>query len=782
MPRAGSGPFGAQLKALREAASFTQEELAAVAGLSVHAVSALERGERRRPQLETLRALCAALDLTDAVRDDLLAAARVSVTAAGTPKRIPPPLPLTALVGRDADLRILRRWLADPAIRFVTLVGPGGVGKTRLALQLAHTIAAEGPTGVVFVSLAAIRDCAFVAAAIGEALGLADVTALDLPRRARAACEERPTMLVLDNFEHLLDAAPLVAELLATVPALRVLVTSRASLRLRGEREYVVGPLALHAAADTMKPDDLARLPAVRLFLDRVADVRPDFELTSANAPTIAAICRRLDALPLALELAARWMNVLSARDLLTRLDTDVLRSAEGARDLPERQRTMNATVAWSYQLLEPGEQRAFRRFGVLPGLFPIDAAADVLAGAVDGSETVAAAIRMAATLIDKSLLVRAEMSAVPTCPVYYMLETVRAYAALALTAAGERDDAMEGLVRYCAREAALAAEELVGPAQGEWLDRVHEDIGSYRAVLAWLLARGRAVEAGDMASSLMFFWVVRGQAEGLRWYEQALSQPSLPAATECRLLIGAAMMCFDQGDLTRARSCITRALDLARAGAGPLETARAEDLAARVHHALGNFDAARESFNRAIDKFRALSVQWGVGSARTGLARVFVATGDADHAERMLDEAAPALEHAGPWFVSRALYVRAIMAVQRGAASEAMALVRDSLTLVTDLRDKYGLAFTLVPLATAAVLKGDDVWAAQILGARDVISERTGATIVLKMVHDLHAQAERDVRARLDADQWSAAYTAGRKASIDSLLAGIDARLGESL
>jgi predicted ATPase/DNA-binding XRE family transcriptional regulator len=782
MPRSGSGPFGARLKALREAANFTQGELATVAGLSVHAVSALERGERRRPQLETVRALCAALDLTGVVRDDLLAAARVPVTAAGAAKPIPPPLPLTPLVGRDADLRILQRWLGEPATRFVTLVGPGGVGKTRLALQLAHAIAAQGSPAVVFVSLAAIRDCAFVAAAIGEALGLADVTALDLPRRARAACQERPTMLVLDNFEHLLDAAPLVAELLTTVATLRVLVTSRASLRLRGEREYVVGPLALDAAADTMKPDDLARSPAVRLFLERVADVRPDFELTAANAPTIAAICRRLDALPLALELAARWMNVLSARDLLTRLDTDVLRSAEGARDLPERQRTMNATVAWSYQLLEPGEQRAFRRFGALPGLFPIDAAAEVLAGAVDGSDTVAEAIRMAAALIDKSLLARADVCAVSTCPLYYMLETVRAYAALVLSAAGERDDAMEGLVRYCARQAALAAEELFGPAQVEWLDRVHEDIGSYRAVLAWLLARGRAVEAGDIASSLMFFWVVRGQAEGLRWYEQALSLPSLPAATECRVLIGAAMMCFDQGDLTRARSCIMRALDLARAGAGLLETARAEDLAARVHHAFGNFDDARESFNDAIDKFRALSVQWGIGSALTGLARVLVATGDAADAERMLDEAAPALENAGPWFVSRALYVRAIMAAQRGAASEAMALVRDSLTLVTDLQDKYGLAFTLVPLATAAILKGDDVWAAQILGARDVISERTGATIVLKMVHDLHVQAERDVRTRLGADRWSAAYTAGRKASIDSLLAEIDARIGESL
>jgi predicted ATPase/DNA-binding XRE family transcriptional regulator len=782
MPRAASRPFGLQLKALREAAGFTQEELATVADLSVHAVSALERGERRRPQLNTVRALCAALDLTSAVRDDLLAAARVHVGAAGEPRSVPPPLPLTTLVGRDADLRALRRWLGDPATRLVTLVGPGGVGKTRLALQLAHVLAAERAGGVVFVSLAAVRDSAFVAAAIGEAFGLADGSAVDLPRRVRAACEEQPMMLVLDNFEHLLDAAPLVAELLTTVPVLRALVTSRASLRLRGEREYVVGPLALSGSTDAMTPEDLARSPAVQLFLDRVADVRPDFSLTAVNAPTIAAICRRLDALPLALELAARWMKVLSAEDLLRRLDTDVVRSADGGRDLPERQRTMNATVEWSYQLLEPNEQRAFRRFGALPGLFPIDAAADVLAGGVDRSDTSDEAIRMAATLIDKNLLVRAETSSTSPAPLYYMLETVRAYAALALSAEGERDDAIEGLVRYCRREAACAADELVGPAQCEWLDHVHDDIESYRAVLAWLLARDRAVEAGDIASSLLFFWVVRSQAEGLRWYEQVLSLPALPRATECRVLVGAAMLCFDQGDLLRARMQVTRALELARAGVDLLDTARAEDLAARVHHACGNFDDAQTLFNSAIGRFKAVSAHWGVASALIGLARVFVAAGDADRAGHLLDEAAPGLDSAGPWFVSRALYVRAIMAVQRGAAREAVALVRDSLTLVRDLRDKYAFAFTLVPLATAACLQGDDRWAAQILGARDVISERTGATIVLKMVHDLHAQAERDVRARLGEEQWSVAYAAGRKTSIDLLLAQIDKRVGESL
>jgi predicted ATPase len=226
---------------------------------------------------------------------------------------------------------------------------------------------------VVFVPLAAIWTPPFVASAIAEALGLSDVTPLDLPRRARVACADQPTLLVLDNFEQVLDAAPLVADLLTSVVSLRVMATSRASLRLRGEREYSVGPLALNA--DAMSPADLARSPAVRLFVERVRDVRPEFHLTTVNGPTVAAICRRLDALPLALELAAPWLKVLTAEDLLNRLAHDVLLSTVVPRDLPERQQTMNATVAWSYQLLAPDERRAFRRLGALAGRFSIEAA-----------------------------------------------------------------------------------------------------------------------------------------------------------------------------------------------------------------------------------------------------------------------------------------------------------------------------------------------------------------------------------------------------------------------
>ena len=777
MKPSAPGSFGAQLKALRQAAGYTQEELATIAGLSVHGVSALERGGRRRPHVETVRALSSALDLTGAAREALLRSARPPADHAAVDELsgYPPPLPLTTLLGRDADLETLRQWLSDPLVRLITLTGPGGAGKTRLAIEIAHAIAAKRSTRVTFVPLGATRNPAFVASVIAEALGLSDVLAIDLPMRARGACGDRPTLLVLDNFEQVLDAAPLIGDLLASVASLRVLVTSRASLRVRGEREYPVGPLELRAGSEVLSPDDLAHAPAVRLFLERVRDVQPDFQLTSENVPTVAAICRRLDALPLALELAAPWMKVLTVEDLLRRLERDVLLSTAGPRDLPERQQTINATVAWSYQLLGPTEQRAFRRFGALPARFPIDAAAAVLADSGAPPRGSDEALSVAAMLIDKSLLLRAETS-VATRPMYRMLETVRAYAALELTAAGERDDALEGLASYCIGEASRAAKGLMGPAQVEWLDRVRDDLESYRVTLAWLIERGRPADAADIAWALKYFWLIRGHSfEGVQWYEQILTLPSLPAGAEAKALLGAAGMWWTQGGLERARTALARALVLAHS-VGDMETvANAEHVSGHVEHALGNVNAAREMFVRSIERFRALAIPSGTGNALSGMAVLALATGDAGQAERLLDEATSVLRDAGPWFMTWALYVRAILAVRRNNPDEAISLMRESLTRIRELNDKFAFVYALVPLAAAAVLKGDKAWVARILGARDAVTERTGVTVSDKSVQDLRNQAEREARTHLGPVRWAAAYAAGRTSAIDALLRDID-------
>jgi len=780
MPVDAPKSFKAHLKALREASGYTQEELATISGLSVHAVSALERGERRRPHLETVRALAAALDLTDAARDALLRSARQSDSSAAVDELSGGSLPvaLAPLLGRETEMETLQRWLADPSERLITLVGPGGVGKTRLALESARVVAQHGSIRVVLVLLAAVRDPAFVRSAIAEALGLTDVAALDLPKSARVACSDRPTLLVLDNFEQVLGAAPLVADLLTSVASLRLLVTSRAPLRVRGERECAVGPLELGAGAQAMAPADLARVPAVRLFLERVRDVQPDFRLTPENGPAVTAICRRLDALPLALELAAPWLKVLTVEELLHRLERGLLPSTFGARDLPERQQTMNATVAWSYQLLDPDDQRAFRRFGSLPGVFPIEAAAAVLTHErrPSGRDD---ALRAAAGLIDKSLLQRADVSITATGPLYEMLETVRAFAAAELSATGERDDALEGLVGYCADEATLAAEGLIGPAQVEWLDRVRESLDNYRRALSWVIEHGRPASASDIAWGLMFFWLIRGHAaEGLRWYEGILQLPSLPPAVETRAHLGAAVMRYAQGEHARSRSGAIRALALARRVGDIGMVAEAEHLLGYVEYALGDMNAARRRFALSVEAFRTKANPWGAGHALTGLAAIALATGDPREAERLLDEAASALRQAGPWFSSLGLYLRAILAVRRGNPDRAIALVRVSLTRIRELHDRFAFIYVLVPLAIAAGLKADHAWTARILGLRAALIERTGVAVIDEPVHDLHEQAEREARARLGPDRWAAAYAAGRRSSIDALLNEIDAVL----
>ena len=430
---------------------------------------------------------------------------------------------------------------------------------------------------------------------------------------------------------------------------------------------------------------------------------------------------------------------------------------------------------------ITPNEQRVFRRLGALPGRFPIEAAAAVLAGRHAASASSDEALAAVAVLIEKSLLLRAE-TAVATRPLYQMLETVRAYAALELNAEGERDEALEGLARYCTGEASLAAEGLVGPAQAEWLDRVRDDLENYRGALTWLIERGRSAEASEIAWELKFFWGIRGHAaEGLRWYEQTLNLLPLPPAAESRALIGAAIMWYTQGELVRARDGLTRALALAQLpGDMEMVVAEAENMFGHVEHAVGNVDAARDRFTRSAEGFKALAIPWGIGNALTGMAGVALATGDVGQAERLLDEATSVLRHAGPWFLSMALYVRAVLAVRRGSPDQAIALVRESLTHIRELHDKFAFVHALVPLAAAAVLKGDDAWAARILGAQDAVTERTGATVVDKSVHDLRERAEVEVRARLDPNRWAGAYAAGRRATIDSLLEDIDKHFGK--
>lgn len=770
------GSFGAQLKALRETAGFTQEELATIAGLSVHAISALERGQRRRPHLDTVRALSAALDLTGAAREALLASARAPVAEGAVAELTANPLPFapTILVGRRDDLRTLLLWFADAGIRLVTLTGPGGVGKTRLALELARTIAEEQTTRVVFVPLATARNTATVGSALSEALGLAQTAPERLPARARTALDKSPTLLVLDNFEHILEAAPLVADLLTVAPSLRMVVTSRARLRVRGEHEFVVRPLAIDHDADPASPATLVRSsPAVQLFVERIRDVQPEFRLTAANGRAVTAICRRLDALPLALELVAPWLKVLSVEDLLRRLEQDLLFSSVSRRDLPERQRTITATVEWSYQSLDNHQQRVFRHLAVLRGPFPIEAVVAVTGDDDRPAVPVDAALLAVADLLDKSLVVRGESTDTSRI-LYRTLETVRAFAARELDAAGERPPAADRLACYCRQQARAAASELPGLHQAEWLDRVRDDLDNYREALTWLVGREQADAAGDIACGLLWFWVIRGHVlEGQGWYQQILSLPSRSPTTEMRVLLASSVTQYSAGALDAARTSLSRSRTLAAQLDDAAALLEIDCVCGHVEHLAGNVDQAREFFARSARIPGPPA--WRMGSALTGLAWVALDTGHAEDAERWLVEATAALHNAGSWFMLLVEFLRATLAVRRGDADHAISLARTSLSRIRLLRDQFAFLYAVEPLAGAAALKGKDAWVARILGARAAVADLTDAAVVGDYLHNRLATIERDAKARLGLDRWTRAYAAGRTMSIDALSRDID-------
>ena len=401
-------PFGMRLRRLREAAGLTQEQLAWRAGLSAKAISLLERGERKRPYPHTIRSLADALELSEEERATLLAVMpqRYKAAVPAAPVTVPDsalPTPSTSLVGRERELREIRAFLRE--VRLLTLTGTGGVGKTRLAVQAARDAAGLFPDGTVFVSLAPLGDSGFVVPTVAQSLGLREAGDQPLRETLRAYLREKRLLLVLDNFEHVLEAAPEVADLIETCPKLLVLVTSRAPLRVRGEQEYTVPSLLLPTSTIAPSVEELVGSASGRLFAERAQAASPAFELTPHNSGAVAAICWRLAGLPLALELAAARVRFLDPATLLSRLDQAL--SAGGARDLPQRQRTMWATLDWSHELLSQEERILFRRLSVFIGDFSLEAAEAVGAEpGTSGSIVAKDVLEILGWLVEQSLVV----------------------------------------------------------------------------------------------------------------------------------------------------------------------------------------------------------------------------------------------------------------------------------------------------------------------------------------------------------------------------------------
>ena len=512
--------FAAALRELRMRSGLTQEQLAERAGLSANAVSALERGERRHPYPHTVRALASALGLDAEASSALEAVAR--------PRERHADLPAApgSLIGRDEEVAGIVELLSAGGTRMLTLTGPAGVGKTRLALEAAGELAGRFRDGLAFVPLAPLQDPALVAPAVAHALGVREPGPVSLARALHSYLRPRNLLLVLDNFEHLQGAAPAVAGLLGAAPHLGVLATSRSPLRIRWEHVFPVGPLPPPAAAG--------------LFRQRAKQVAPG--LPAADPEVVTAICQRLDRLPLAIELAAARTNLLPPPALLARLDQAMKILTGSVRDLPDRQQTLHHALTWSYDLLSRDEQALFRQLAVFSGGWTLAAAAAV--ARLDE----ASALQLHTALLDNSLIVREGEAGEPR---FGMLQTIRAYATERLEADTSEDHAARDRHAACYRDLALeAGAGLWGPAQPGWLDRLQLDHDNLRLALQRLLDKRELETFARISFALWPFWWIRGyHAEALRWVTTALEHGSeISTSSHARLLFTAGSLLVAAG------------------------------------------------------------------------------------------------------------------------------------------------------------------------------------------------------------------------------------------
>ena len=784
--------FGDLLRRYRDSAKLTQEDLAARTGLTPQAIGLLERGKRRHPHRYTVGKLAEGLELTGPELARFESAARSSsarrVTA--SPPHYNLPIPLTPLIGRDEEVTTVARLLLHRMeMRLLTLTGPGGVGKTRLALEVAQRSREAFADGVVFVPLAPLRDAALLPSVLAETLGIKEVAGQALLETLTRHLQDRQVLLVLDNFEHLPTAAPVVGELVGRCPQLTVLVTSRAPLRLGGERQFPVPPLPLPDTASQSPADSLELSPAVELFRQRAQAVLPTFELNATNAAMVARMCRRLDGLPLAIELAATRVKLFSPQALLARLERGLQLLTGGARDLPERQQTLRDTIAWSYELLDGREQALFRRLAVFAGGFTLEAVEDVCGSGAE-EQVASNVLETVASLVDNSLLVSLSESSTSQEgeePRFTMLETIREYALERLTSSDEVEEAQRKHAQYfLALAEAAQLEASKQRDEGEWgskftrLEREHDNL---RAALSWAVQNLEAETGARLAIALWWFWIERSYlSDGRRWMEALLALDGaggrrgeaphvLPARTKAYLLQVAGILAMAQGDHDHAVALHEEGMSVYREMGHKKGVSASLRELGFVAYEQGDYERAVRLHEESLTLAREFATTFGIAWSLRALADAVRGQGDLRRARMLLEESlalSRGKEHA--WGIARTLASLGSVACEAGEYARALRLYEESLELGRRMGLNHTILLCLEGLARVAVAQGRMERAARLCGTTAALREDMGWPLP-PVKRDEHERTVAAAREALGEEAFAAAWVRGHTLPLEDAI-----------
>ncbi|HUJ29762.1 MAG TPA: protein kinase [Candidatus Acidoferrum sp.] len=613
------------------------------------------------------------------------------------------PVQRTGFVGREKEVAGAKELLLREDVRLLTVTGPGGIGKTRLAVEVASGLVDRFPGGIHFVPLSPVSDPRLLASVIVQTLGLRETggqSPLETFKKHLLDSLRAPMLFLLDNFEHLIQGAPTVAELLAIGPNLKILVTSRAALHVYGEHEFPVPPLALPDSRSTPPVEVLSQYPAVALFVQRAVAAKPDFELNRENAPAIVEICARLDGLPLAIELAAARIKVLSPTSMRTRLASRLQLLTGGARDLPERQQTLRAAIDWSYDLLSPAEQKLFRRLSVFAGGCTLegveavcDTKGDLDLDLLDGM----------ASMVDKSLMQQVEQANGESR--FVMLETIREYAREKLEASLEEAPTKRSHAAYCLVLAEEEATAQSGAEKGAWLERFGLEHDNFRAALEWLTETGEAEWGLRLGAALFRFWETREYlAEGRDRLGKLLrlARAEAPTKLRARVLFAAAVLARDQGDYVSAETLHGESLDIARQLHDQQGVAVCLNALAVVARDQNDLTLAHSLFEENLMLWRELGDRKAVARALSNLATIVRLQGDYARTRSLYAECLSIFQELGDRTgVAWSLNSQGDVARDQGDSEAARALYEEALTIFRELDDRWGIAGTLIDLGT---------------------------------------------------------------------------------